>query len=389
MVTPFDLSRIPRIHFGNGKAKMLQQLLPVHNKRVLILTGSESFKKNPPAKALPDNLGAVGYTVFTEQITSEPSPAMVDHIVSRYHCENIGSVVSIGGGSVIDGGKAISAMLPVEGSVRDYLEGVGIKNHSGAKVFFVAIPTTSGTGSEVTYNAVISDTGVNGFKKSLRHINFVPDIAIVDPELIITCPKSITAASGMDAFTQLLESYVSEKSGMITDLLATDGIRKIKNSLHVAYMDGENINARSDMAYAALLSGITLANAGLGLIHGFASAIGGKFEIPHGIVCGRLMGTVNRFNIRKIIRKKEGNAIRKYAAIGRLLSSSSSHNDTWYALYVADFIDDITMKLSIPRLGEFGIHETDLESIAAASGIKSNPVAFTPEEKIQMLKDSF
>ena len=180
----------------------------------------------------------------------------------------------------MDAGKAISAMLTQEGSVKDYLEGVGHKHPSGNKVPFFAVPTTSGTGSEATKNAVLSEIGPNGYKKSLRHDHFVPDLAIVDPDLTLSCPPGLTAYSGMDAFTQLLEAYVSTKAHPFTDALCEKALELLSGSLLQAYQDGENIEAREAMSYAAWTSGIVLAQVGLGVVHGFASAVGGMFDNP-------------------------------------------------------------------------------------------------------------
>jgi len=295
--------------------------------------------------------------------------------------------VAIGGGSVVDTGKAVSAMLPLEGSVRDYLEGVGKRVHPGIKKSFIAIPTTSGTGSEATANAVLSETGMKGYKRSLRHENLVPDIAIVDPELSLSCPPGITAASGMDAFTQLIESYLSVKSNPVTDALALEGISKVHSSLMKAVISGDDIEARSDMAYAALLSGITLANAGLGLIHGFASSVGGFFNVPHGVICGTMMGVVNRFNIEAFLRQEEiMQAHAKYGLLGKLLSGKDDKDLKWYMKFVADYIDDLTEKLQLRRLGEYGITAADLERIAENTDHKANPLKFKKEELMEMLR---
>ena len=184
----------------------------------------------------------------------------------------------------MDAGKSISAMLTKTESIKEYLEGIGTKKHDGKKMPFVAVPTTSGTGSEATKNAVISEIGGRGFKKSLRHDNFVPDSVVIDPRLMISCPQNVTAASGMDVFSQLIEGYLSTNSSPMTDALALSGLRYIKEGLLKSYETGDDIDARGKVAYASYLSGVVLANAGLGTVHGFASPIGGYFDIPHGVV---------------------------------------------------------------------------------------------------------
>src|SRR5690606_22395692 len=201
-------------------------------------------------------------------VATEPTPSIVDAAVNEFGDFSPEVVVAIGGGSVLDAGKAISAMLPLKAGVREYLEGVGSRTHPGDKVPFIAVPTTSGTGSEATKNAVLSEVGERGFKRSLRHDRFVSDVAIVDPVLAVTCPKTVTATSGMDAFTQLLESYLSTAANPITDALALEGLRHVSRSLPLAVHDPGNLSARCGMALASYLSGITLANAGLGLVHG-------------------------------------------------------------------------------------------------------------------------
>lgn len=387
MVTSFSLIRTPKILYGPDKISLLSGLLKPIGGHILIITGSRSYLENLHIVKALDSLEKESFTLYYDKVVSEPSPGIVDDIVGKFGDKNIDVVVSIGGGSVIDTGKAVAAMLPSKESVREYLEGIGIKSHPGFSKFFIAVPTTSGTGSEATANAVLSETGKNGFKRSLRHENFIPDIAIVDPQLTINCPPHITAASGMDAFTQLLESYLSDRSNAITDTLAFEGMRNIKIHLFEAFKQGDNLEARSHVSLAALLSGITLANAGLGLIHGFASSIGGMISIPHGIICGKLMPVVNRYNIRKLLLKKSNNkALEKYASLGTMLSSETSRDQTWYALYAADYIEELTEKLSIPGFGTYGMQTNDFEKIALNTSHKSNPVHFSTAELIEMLR---
>ncbi len=192
----------------------------------------------------------------------------------------------------------------------------------------------------------------------------------------------------MDALTQLIESYLSVKSGPVTDALALEGIVQIHHNLYKAWENGENINARSGMAYAAMLSGITLANAGLGLIHGFASSVGASFEIPHGVVCGTMMAVVNRYNIHSVLSESDkGNLAKKYVFLGKIFSGIENRENEWYLKFVADYLDELTIRLEIPRLGMYGVSTADLEKIASATDHKSNPVRFEKGQLIEMLRE--
>ena len=355
---------------------------------ILIITGMKFHFRYPAMTDTWSALKTNGFSIRFENIAGEPSPTVIDEITERNLSFNPEIIVAIGGGSVIDAGKAISAMLPLACSVKSYLEGVGNQSHPGIKKFFIAIPTTSGTGSEATANAVLSETGPNGYKKSLRHENLVPDIALVDPELVVDCPAHITAASGMDAFTQLLESFLSVKSSPATDTLALEGISRIHASLERVVSDGEDIGARSDMAYAALLSGITLSNAGLGLIHGFASSIGGLYPVPHGVICGTMMGVVNRYNINALLLQKTITAAHeKYSLTGKLLSARDDKDMRWYMQFVANYIDELTEKLKIGLLSKYNIPEADLGHIAENTDHKANPVQFEREQLVEMMRE--
>jgi alcohol dehydrogenase class IV len=383
----FKAGFTPKIIFGPGQALYLCDMLREQGKKVLVITGANAHNTNLSIAASLDALNNGELIIIHEKAGHEPSPDIVDSITSRQRQSNPDVVVAIGGGSVLDTGKAVSAMLPLNGSVYDYLEGVGTLVHPGRKKPFIAVPTTAGTGSEATANAVISDIGQQGFKRSLRHEKLVPDVALVDPLLTVGCPADVTANSGMDAFTQLVESYLSVKSNPLTDTLALEGLRNIHSYLRAVADDGGNVTARSGMSYAALLSGITLMNAGLGLVHGFASSIGGMFPIPHGVVCGSLMGVANRFAIDALLRgKKLTEAHVKYATLGRLFSGSENRNSGWYMDFAASYMEEMTDVLKIKRLGNFGITENDLEAIARATDHKANPVIFSKGELIDMLR---
>jgi alcohol dehydrogenase len=232
---------------------------------------------------------------------------------------------------------------------------------------------------------VLSRVGPQGFKKSIRHDRFVPDVAVIDPELMLSCPPELSVACGMDAFTQLLESYVSTEASPFTDALACSGLSFLKDSLVPVCTTGpEDIEKRAAMAYASLMSGITLANAGLGVVHGLASPIGGLFSIPHGVVCGTLVGAEIRVNIEKLRGRDQENrpALKKYAAIGALLSGRPFREEEIHSCcdLLIEKIDEWTETLAIPRLGQYGIRASDLDRIAQSAGNKNNPVALSEEE---------
>jgi alcohol dehydrogenase class IV len=271
-------------------------------------------------------------------------------------------------------------------SVLDFLEGVGKAEHPGTKIPFLAIPTTSGTGSEATKNAVISKIGKNGYKRSLRHDNFVPDIALVDPELTVQCPREITSASGMDCFTQLTEAFLSDKSNEYTDALSIEGLKAIKASLTISYADGENIEARTGMAFAALTSGICLANAGLGVVHGFASSIGGMFNIPHGLVCGTLMAISNEVNVRALKRNRSNPvALKKYAKLGKLFLRANGKSDQYYIDGFINYLHSLTDEMHFSGLSNYGLDKKDVELICSKTEIKNNPVKLAVEDLAEIV----
>jgi alcohol dehydrogenase class IV len=280
----FSISRLPRISYGNGRIKDVPALAASYGRTALLVTGGRSFCATPRWQSFTQALEAkeVRWLHFT--VSGEPSPMLVDEAVSRFRNEKVDVVVAIGGGSVLDAAKAIAGLLPHGNSVMDHLEGVGRDiPYRGPSIPFIAIPTTAGTGSEATKNAVLSVQGKDGFKKSFRDECLIPEYAVIDPELLASCPRELVAADGMDAFTQLLESYVSIKANPFTDALAWSGLAAFKEGFFAAW-EGEEPAAcrgRCAMAYASLISGITLAQVGLGSVHGLASPLGAYFPIPH------------------------------------------------------------------------------------------------------------
>lgn len=386
MIRAFSFAATPQLYFGADKISTLPSVVKTYGSRILLVTGARSFISSAAGSKLTEQLHAAGYTVEQYIIDREPTPAMIDAAVQRAVPITPDVVVAIGGGSVLDAGKAIAAMLTLNESVKDYLEGIGTKTHPGVKIPFIAVPTTAGTGSEATKNAVLSETGETGYKKSLRHNNFVPDVAIIDPKLTLGCPPAITAASGMDAFTQLLESYLSTAANPITDALAYEGLKYISTSLMPAYEDSSNLPARTAMALAAYLSGITLANAGLGLVHGFASAVGGYFNLSHGVICSTLMAPANKITVRKLRTEKNNTAaLEKYTSAGKLFAGTDNRSDDYYIDFLLEHIAYLTHELKIPSLNQSGIAPTDFKKIIQASDNKNNPAILNREEMEEVL----
>lgn len=374
---PFEFYRTPKLLFGSGRVKELGRIAAQYGSRVLVVTGGESLDRTGHWNNCEESLNRASVRFHRYRLSGEPSPEFVDAAVTEFAPLRPDAVISIGGGSVLDGGKAIAAMLTLGDPVTPYLEGMGTKPHPGTSLPFIAVPTTAGTGSEATKNAVISRVGRKGFKKSLRHDNFTPVCAIVDPELTLTCPRQVTAACGMDAFTQLLESYVSPQSSPLTDALALSGIEHIHSALLPASTHhGDDLDLRSSLSYAAFLSGLTLANAGLGIIHGLASPIGGLVPIPHGVVCATLLAEACRMNIRRLreLRGPEDITLAKYARVGRMLSPGPDTDIPAACDLFLKTLDLWTETLSIPRLGHYGITESDLDDLAAQAGQKTNPI---------------
>ena len=387
MIAPnFSFAQTPQIIFGIGKIERLTNSISYFGNNVLLLTGSGSLKKSGLLDVIIERIKNKHIKIHLSTLKGEPSPEFIDDTLRGLKTETIDAVVAIGGGSVVDAGKAISAMFFKDDSVLNYLEGIGTKKHDGKKLPFIAVPTTSGTGSEATKNAVLSQIGTDGFKKSLRHSNFVPDIALIDPQLTVSCPKNITSACGMDAFTQLLESYVSDKASPFTDALAISGIKQIKdNLLDVCTTKANDLEARAALSYASLVSGITLANAGLGVVHGFASTIGGFFDTPHSVVCGTLVGAATESNLLALVKTNNNVAIRKYAHVGRLLTGNADLNEKNACSFLVDKIHQWTDILQIPKLGSYGMNHSDIELIIKKTSQKNNPVKLSNSELSNIL----
>lgn len=390
----FSLSRTPELTCGEGSFDRLCASLETHRYNCIVLfTGAASFASSVFRARLDRCLASVE-RVRRFELAMEPSADFIDSVTGEVKSESAQLIISIGGGSVIDAGKAVSAMIFAEGSVTDYLEGVGDKKHNGRKVPFVAVPTTAGTGSEATKNAVVTGTASNVFKKSLRHPNFVPDMAFIDPLLSVSCPRNITARSGLDAATQLLESFVSVESQLVTDSLARLGLSLVGRSFTESVKNGDNLSARTDMSLAAYLSGVTLANSGLGIVHGLASVIGGITGSAHGAICGTLVSRASDVIIKKLETKLDhrneteiSQTLLKYAEAGVLLSGKDTGSVAGNQSLLVETLKQWIEKFEIETLDELGVNAAQLSSIAASAGIKNTPVDLDDGDILSILRE--
>ncbi|MEO0537828.1 MAG: iron-containing alcohol dehydrogenase [Cyanobacteria bacterium P01_A01_bin.123] len=380
----FTFAKVPPLYFGPGQITQLPTLIQQwEGTHLLLVTGQRSLQASGQLNRVKTLLAEAGLQVQLVTCPGEPTTHFIDDTCNRCRGRNIDVVVAIGGGSVVDAGKALSAMLPHDNSILDHLEGVGKGiPHSGKKLPFIAVPTTSGTGGEVTKNAVISEVGEAGYKKSLRHQNLVPDAVIIDGDLLVHCPQSVTAACGLDAFTQLVEPYLSPTATPLTDAIAWSGLEAFKASFLAACDEGAaDPQVREGMAYASLMSGIALANAGLGIVHGLASPLGGYFPIPHGVACGTVVAIALKTNWQALkARSPDYPAIAKMVRIGKLLSGAAGRSEDWYGQACGEILHDWTLQLEIPRLGVYGIQASDLDKVLDSTRNRNNPVALSRDE---------
>ncbi|VAW62442.1 Alcohol dehydrogenase [hydrothermal vent metagenome] len=387
----FSIARLPRIVFSRGAIKQIPEICLQYGTHVLLVTGARSFESSDGFLQLKKDFEKNNIQFEKTSIPGEPSPDIVDQAVSEFHNHKFDVVLGIGGGSALDAAKAIAGLLNVKKSVMDYLEGVGAElKYSGPAVPFIAVPTTAGTGSEATKNAVLSVQGKNGFKKSFRDDKLVAEYAVIDPELLVTCPKNIIAANGMDALTQLIESYVSTRANEMTDALALSGVRAARDSLLNLYNSVSDEDAQNKMAYASLMSGICLAQTGLGSVHGLASPLGAFYPIPHGVVCGTLVAQATKMNIELMLQREPTNlALDKYAVLGDVITHQHCKNKHESRALLCETLQHWTDVMHIPKLGEFGLTEAGLDDVIAnsrGSSMQTNPIKMTDREIRELLE---
>jgi alcohol dehydrogenase class IV len=378
----FEFATATRIIFGAGKLREVGSLIKEFGKRALVVTG-KTVERAQPLRRLLD---ASGVSSTTFSVAGEPTIDTVARgaqVATAEHCD---VVIGFGGGSAIDAGKAIAALMTNKGDILDYLEVIGRgKALTEPPLPFIAIPTTAGTGAEVTRNAVLASSE-HRVKVSLRSPLMLPRVALVDPELTYNLPPAITASTGLDALTQLIEPFVSCRVNPLTDALCREGMQRAARSLRRVFGDGADKTAREDMALASLFGGLALANAGLGAVHGFAGPIGGMFPGPHGAVCAALLPHVMEINVRALSeRAPESEQLRRFDEVARILMN----NPNGTAAGGIAWVRELCTALQIPGLRSYGIrtdHSPELvERAAKASSMKANPIVLTVEEMKEIL----
>jgi alcohol dehydrogenase class IV len=382
----FEFATATRILFGAGSVSKAGSLAAAFGRSGLLVTGANSERSEPVRTSL--KASGLSWTEFA--VSGEPTVSVAMAGAEAARDSKASFVIACGGGAVIDAGKAIAALASNPGDPLDYLEVIG-KGLPLARdpLPFIALPTTAGTGAEVTRNAVLGSPE-HRVKVSLRDARMLPRAAIIDPQLALDLPPHLTAATGLDALTQLLEPLVSIRANPLTDALCRDGLPRAARALPQACANGSDLAARTEMALAALYSGLALANSGLGAVHGFAGPIGGMFPAPHGAICAALLAPVWRENVATLRRQSpDSPALSRYVEAARLLTRTpdASHDDGLRHL------GDLVSGMKIPGLRTYGIARDDFATIAsktsAASSMKGNPVPLDTAALLRILEDAW
>ncbi len=386
--------KIPNdIEFGQGTIEKLPEKILRFGNDVLIFTGENSLYCEEKSEGIFNALDekSISYRIY--KVKDEPTVSSIDEICALYRKKLPSVIVGIGGGSVLDTAKAVRSIILQKESVLSYLPFGGNKSLDKKAIPMIAVPTTAGTGSEATNNAVIAQYGPNHFKNSLRADILLPNVAIIDPELTVSCPFPVTAYSGMDAFCQLLEAYTSTASNEFTDSLMIQGLEKITRNLKYACFEGSSdITARSNLSYAALLSGIGIMNSSTTVIHGFASPIGALYRIPHGAICASILFAATLTNMRKI-QKYDLNSpsTAKFAQIGSILSGIEYSYDKHDVLLraVTEKLKTLTTDLKIPTLSQLGVKKEDFYNIVSTTKLNGNPAELAEVDLMEILEMSY
>ncbi len=379
----FEFATATRIIFVSGKISEVASLAAGMGKRACIVTGRTTERAQPLFEQLDEQ--KIEYTIFP--VTGEPTTEIVKKGTELARKAQSDIVISFGGGSAIDTGKAIAAMLTNSGGLEDYLEVVGLGKPLTRPVApHIAIPTTAGTGAEVTRNAVLG-VPEHKVKVSMRSPLMLPTLAVIDPVLTHSMSPAVTASTGLDALTQLMEVYVSKKANPLTDGICREGLLRAGRSLRTAYENGEDESAREDMAVASLFGGLGLANAGLGAVHGFAGPLGGMIPAGHGAICAGLLPFVMEINVRALQnRRLDSAALWRYDEIARILTGGKKAR----AADAAKWVRELCSALQVRSLSQLGLNERDFPDVLAkarkSSSMKGNPIELTNEELMEILK---
>mgnify|MGYP003584464738 FL=1 len=379
----FEFTAPQRVIFGPGAIRQVGALAAGFGRRALAVTGRDVERAAPVLEQL--RAQGVAATVFA--VAGEPTVAGVGQGAAQAVRIAAELVVACGGGSPLDAAKAIAALATNGGQPLDYMEVVG-RGQPLAKpsLPLIAIPTTAGTGSEVTRNAVLTSPE-HGVKASMRSFSMVPRIAVFDPELTYGLPPAVTASTGLDALTQLVEPYVCNRTNPLVDALCREGLGRVARSLRRAWSHGRDAAAREDMALASLFGGFALANAGLGAVHGFSGVIGGMFRAPHGAVCAALLPHVMAVNRRALQERAPDSPLAaRYEEVARLLTGNPAASAEEGVAWVARLARD----LEVPSLAACGVKAEHVplivERAAVASGTKANPIELTRAELAEILR---
>jgi alcohol dehydrogenase class IV len=375
---PFEFATASRIIFGEGTIRQVPVAAAALGRRALLVTGGSPDRAEPLRQALEE--AHVSPVLFS--VPGEPTLELM-----RSAPRDCDFVIALGGGSALDAAKAVAALLTNPGDPLEYLEVIG-RGHPLAvpAAPCIAIPTTAGTGSEVTRNAVLASPE-HRVKASLRHASMLPRLAVVDPELTYGLPPAITASTGLDALTQLIEPYVSQRANPMTDQFCVEGMQRAARALPRVWKNGGDREGRSDMAWASLLGGMALANAALGAVHGFAAPLGGMFPVPHGMACAAVLPHAMEVNVRAL-HARASEKLMRYDEVSRLITGNphavASDGVAW--------ISDLCRTLEIPTLRTYGVRESDLgmlvEKAAQASSMKGNPIVLEEEELREIISRS-
>ena len=380
----FEFATASKIIFGNNSFEKVPDIILSSGENVFLVTG----KNTQRAELLVEKIKQKNGKALIFSIESEPTTDIIEEAVIMARAEKCNVVAGLGGGSVIDSAKAIAAMAPNKGSLFDFLEIIGLgKPLVETPLPCIAIPTTAGTGAEVTKNSVIKSVK-HKVKVSLRSDKMYPTVAVVDPVLTYSMPPSVTASTGMDALAHLLETFVSNQSNPFIDIICREGMRLISRSLLNAFKNGNNFNAREDMAMAGMLGGIALANVRLGAVHGLAGPMGGMYPISHGEICASLLAAVLEANISAVKQQNQLNFLEKLVEIARIFSGNVEATAEDGIESIKKLVDE----LNIPRLAAFGLTSGDfpelVENAKSSSSMKGNPVVLSDDELYSILEKS-